>query len=155
MQAVMNIFFNTTYVLDKNAHRLLSVSDSRASKTAAPINKYVNVHTTRDRVLTFCRFIVQDAKILITLSLPLGSRIWRKSNQKRIYPIDEVLFNDVILSVHDVHVAQQIDILFAGKKHSWISFGMKSQRLKIKYLDSIEWKSLIHDTPNQFISAIN
>lgn len=46
------------YILDKKAHRLLSVSDSSASKTAAPINKYVNVHTTSDKVRTFCRFIV-------------------------------------------------------------------------------------------------
>lgn len=45
-------------ILDKKAHRLLSVSDSSASKTAAPINKYVNVHTTSDKVRTFCRFIV-------------------------------------------------------------------------------------------------
>lgn len=61
--------------LDKNAHRLLSVSDSSASKTAAPINKYVKVHTTKESVLTFCRFILQDVKIVTTLSLPLGSRI--------------------------------------------------------------------------------
>lgn len=44
--------------LDRKSHRLLSVSDSSESKTAAPINRYVNVHTTRDNVRTFCRFIV-------------------------------------------------------------------------------------------------
>lgn len=60
------------YLLDKKSHLLLSVSDSRASKTAAPIKRYVNVHTTSDRVRTFCRFILQDVKILIMLSLPLG-----------------------------------------------------------------------------------
>jgi len=42
----------------RNSQRLFSVSDSRASNTAAPIRRYVNVHTTSDRVLTFCLFIL-------------------------------------------------------------------------------------------------
>lgn len=34
-------------------HLFLSVSDSKASNTAAPTSKYVNVHTTNDNVRTF------------------------------------------------------------------------------------------------------
>ena len=41
----------------RNSFRFLSVSDSRASNTAAPISRYVKVQTTSDRVLTFWRFI--------------------------------------------------------------------------------------------------
>lgn len=42
---------------ERNSQRFLSVFDSKASNTAAPISRYVKVHTTRDRVLTFCLFI--------------------------------------------------------------------------------------------------
>lgn len=42
---------------ERNSQRFLSVSDSRASNTAAPTRRYVNVHTTSDSVLTFCLFI--------------------------------------------------------------------------------------------------
>lgn len=41
----------------RNSHLFLSVSDSRASNTAAPIRRYVKVHTTSESVLTFWRFI--------------------------------------------------------------------------------------------------
>lgn len=64
------------YLLDNRSHLLLSVSDSRASKTAAPINRYVNVHTTSDNVRTFWRFIVQVTSIPHTLSLRFGISIW-------------------------------------------------------------------------------
>lgn len=67
------------YILDKKAHRLLSVSDSSESKTAAPINKYVNVHTTSDKVRTFCRFIVP------------------------INEIPEVTFEELFNTTHEMH----------------------------------------------------
>lgn len=41
------------------SHLLDSFSDSSASKTAAPINKYVKVQTTKDKVRTFCRRIIK------------------------------------------------------------------------------------------------
>lgn len=46
------------HLLDRKFHRLLSVSDSNESNTAAPINRYVNVQMTSDNVRTFCRFIL-------------------------------------------------------------------------------------------------
>lgn len=64
------------YSLDNKSHRLLSVSDSSESKTAAPISRYVNVHTTSDNVRTFWRFIVQVTRIPHTLSLRFGISIW-------------------------------------------------------------------------------
>lgn len=49
-------------LLDRKFQRWLSVSDSRASKTAAPISRYVKVQTTSDSVRTFCRFILHRKK---------------------------------------------------------------------------------------------
>lgn len=37
----------------------ISKSDSRASKTAAPTSRYVNVQMIRDKVRTFCRFMAK------------------------------------------------------------------------------------------------
>lgn len=45
------------YVPCSTSKRFLSVVDSKASNTAAPTSKYVNVHTINDRVRTFCFFI--------------------------------------------------------------------------------------------------
>lgn len=57
MHSQMKLNNRNNNLPERNSHRFLSVFDSNASNTAAPINKYVNVHTTNDKVLTFCLFI--------------------------------------------------------------------------------------------------
>lgn len=42
----------------RTSQRFFSVSDSRASKTAAPTRRYVNVQTIKVKVRTFCFFIL-------------------------------------------------------------------------------------------------
>lgn len=71
------------------SQRRFSVSDSRASKTAAPTSKYVNVHTIRDIVRTFCFFMLHLGEVIgnkhafhslffPTLLYPIVKFCWRR-----------------------------------------------------------------------------
>lgn len=61
-------------ILFKRSSLRLSSLDSRASKTAAPISKYVKVHTTNDNVRTFCRFIA----LFVYLQMEICERASRR-----------------------------------------------------------------------------
>lgn len=66
----------------------ISKSDSRASKTAAPTSRYVNVQMIRDRVRTFCRFMAKRNR-RPRGSCPLGfpgkaQLVWEKPCGQRL-----------------------------------------------------------------------
>lgn len=56
------------------SQRFRSVSDSRASNTAAPTSRYVNVHTMSEIVRTFCFFMLHAAPL--TNEIPTRGAEW-------------------------------------------------------------------------------